>query len=111
MGRILGGSVLGIYESEECDNVNPIERITINIMLRKILIGVLVLITLGFMLVTINRMRMPYNEMDNYFDGVIVYHRQAILVFEFFTVVFFVLTILVVFSKKLMLWINKIDSD
>ena len=28
--------------------------------------------------VSVSRMRMPYNEEGRYFDGVVVYHRQAI---------------------------------
>jgi|GEM_PF-1480781 len=69
-------------------------------MVRKIVVAALALFTVGFMLMTITRMQIDYNEEGNYFDGLVNYHEQAIAGYGVLTAIFFTATIFVLIATR-----------
>lgn len=54
-------------------------------MIKKIIIAVLSLLTIGFAALTASRLAMDYNENGVYFDGVVTYDTDAIVVYGLIT--------------------------
>lgn len=64
---------------------------------KKIILSFLLLVSVGFTVLFttafINRMNLPYNSEGRYFNGIVVYHEQAVEVFGIISSVFIIITI------------------
>ena len=47
-------------------------------MIRKIMLGILSIVAIGFLALTVSRMQLQYNEEGKYFDGEVTYDSDAI---------------------------------
>jgi hypothetical protein len=69
-------------------------------MIRKLAIIILSLATVVFMLLTVERMRMDYNENGIYFDGVVTYNADSILSYGVITGVLLLFTLGLIILRK-----------
>ncbi len=69
-------------------------------MLRKFIIVVLFLLSLGFMLLTAQRSTMDYNENGIYFDGTVTYSQDALLVYGILAGLLLISTLGVLLVRK-----------
>jgi hypothetical protein len=75
-------------------------------MIRKIVISILLLVTVGLSTLTFQLMTMDYNENGVYFDGEVTYDTDTLLVSTTITGFFIILTIGII-----TLWKNQTDPS
>lgn len=69
-------------------------------MIRKFLILISTFITILLSILTIQRLRMDYNEKGVYFDGVTTYDSDAVVAFLTCTVISISITIFLIITSK-----------
>jgi len=62
-------------------------------MIRKTILFILSLGTIGLMILTIQRMTMDYNENGVYFDGEVTYDTDALLVYKVISILLLIITL------------------
>ena len=76
----------------------------INLIISRVLLcfsAVVVGIGLVFLILTVQRSRLPYNSEGNYFDGVVNYHEQSIISYGVLACTSFLVSIMLFAIRQL----------